>query len=98
MFGFGFCQAELTDEVPNLRFIEAGHRLWRWPRSKERWGDFIHLFVCALSTQENCDQKGEWIGVVKGNGCFWVLLIESLQNNLNPLCFAQEIAASQMAT
>ena len=98
VFGFCLCQAELSDQAPNFRFINGCHCFRCWPCSKECRCDFIHLFVCALSTQQNSDQKRERIGVVKGNGCFWVAMIESLQHNLSPLGFAQGVAASQMAT
>ena len=98
MFGLCFGQSELTNQAQNFGFIETCHRLRRWPCSKQCRCDFIHLFVCALSTQENGDQKGERIEVVKGNRCFGVVLIKSLQNKLSPLCFAQDSSASQMAT
>ena len=81
---FGFGQSELTDVAVDLCFVECCHGSGRWSSCEQCWSDFIHLFVGALSTEQNGDQQREGIAVIQGNRRLGVMLVQPIENHAGP--------------
>ncbi len=76
VFGFGGGQATGFDGVEDLVYGELGHVVGVVGQLEEIGGDHVDAQVGGLGGEQDCDQEGEGVFVVKRDGWFWVEFVE----------------------